>query len=324
MLDQTSSQVLAFANDGTFLNAFGSFGGNDGEITRGGSILCGPDGSVCVSDRFQNRVVVFSETGEFRANIDMSAGGPAGLSIPTGLAIDEEGVLYVASTEGKRIDMFLLPSGQQQGAAYTVEQLYPPAFDTISATGVKLVAAIEAVGDPGAVEGVDFQLFEENDLTQPVREAIGVVPTGPDSTATEHATVVARWALSEPLAEGMEYAWRSRVQAENFVGEWTELRRFVTGSLPVTFALGQNYPNPFNPETSIRFSLPEQSDATLSIFNLLGQQVRVLISENLPAGEHVVLWDGTTESGAMTASGIYFYRLTAGSNRMTKKMILLK
>lgn len=96
------------------------------------------------------------------------------------------------------------------------------------------------------------------------------------------------------------------------------------GSLPNGFALGQNYPNPFNPSTEIEFSLPVRSHVTLTVFNLLGQEVRVLTDETLSAGEHRVTWDGSDRQGNQVASGAYFYRLTAGSSTQTKKMVLVK
>jgi len=94
--------------------------------------------------------------------------------------------------------------------------------------------------------------------------------------------------------------------------------------LPVSFTLGQNYPNPFNPSTEIRFTLSARSHANLTVFNLLGEEVRVLTDEMLPAGEHRVIWDGSDKRGNHVASGVYLYRLSAGSSSQTKKMVLLK
>ncbi len=93
--------------------------------------------------------------------------------------------------------------------------------------------------------------------------------------------------------------------------------------LPTEYALNQNYPNPFNPSTVISFSLPTQSDYTLTIFNVNGQKVAAF-DGSAEAGQHEVVW----EAGTVHASGIYFYRLVAenGTDRYvdTKKMVLLK
>jgi hypothetical protein len=96
------------------------------------------------------------------------------------------------------------------------------------------------------------------------------------------------------------------------------------GLLPVKFDLAQNYPNPFNPRTTVRFDLPKKAHTTLTVFNVLGQTVTTLVDTELPAGYYDVEWDGTSDHGGQVASGIYFYRLDAGNNVMTKKMMLLK
>lgn len=95
-------------------------------------------------------------------------------------------------------------------------------------------------------------------------------------------------------------------------------------SLPSGFALGQNYPNPFNPETKITFALPSASEVTLTIYNVLGREVRTLVASTLEAGQHTVTWDSRDNAGAVTASGVYFYRLDAGTYSTTRKMMLLK
>lgn len=96
------------------------------------------------------------------------------------------------------------------------------------------------------------------------------------------------------------------------------------GEIPTTLALDQNYPNPFNPDTQIRFQLPADATVKLEIFNVLGQRVRLLASDNYAAGYHTLRWDGRNESGLSTASGIYVYRLTSGQTVLTKRMLLLK
>ena len=94
--------------------------------------------------------------------------------------------------------------------------------------------------------------------------------------------------------------------------------------LPAVFALDQNYPNPFNPSTNISFSLPDAAEVTLNIYNVLGQNVVTLVDAHYEAGEHVVQWDGRNATGSAVSSGIYFYRLTAGTAVTSKKMMMLK
>ena len=93
---------------------------------------------------------------------------------------------------------------------------------------------------------------------------------------------------------------------------------------PHSFDLRQNFPNPFNPETKIRFSVPRGSRVKIEIFNLLGQTVRLLVDQYLPAGDHVRTWNGTDNGGGSVGSGVYFYRLTINDMVETRKMILLK
>jgi methionine-rich copper-binding protein CopC len=96
------------------------------------------------------------------------------------------------------------------------------------------------------------------------------------------------------------------------------------GNLPTDFALNQNYPNPFNPTTTISFALPQSVDVRLSVYNLLGQEITTLVDEHMEAGTHEVVWPGTDRDGHSVASGVYFYRLTAGEYTASRKMTLVK
>ena len=90
-------------------------------------------------------------------------------------------------------------------------------------------------------------------------------------------------------------------------------------NLPVQFALAQNYPNPFNPSTKISFSIPEKTFTTLKIYDILGNEVATLLSEEKPAGSYEVQFDASKLS-----SGVYLYKLQSNSLVQTRKMILLK
>ena len=88
---------------------------------------------------------------------------------------------------------------------------------------------------------------------------------------------------------------------------------------PPSFLVLQNYPNPFNPTTTIRYGLPTRSQVMLTVYNTLGQAVEALVNENQEAGYHEVRFDG---SGL--ASGVYFYRIQAGTFVQSKKLVLLR
>ena len=94
--------------------------------------------------------------------------------------------------------------------------------------------------------------------------------------------------------------------------------------VPTTFALSQNYPNPFNPVTTMNFDLPVKAHVTITIFNVLGQRIRTLVDQDLAAGRYTEEWNGSGDDGTKVASGIYFYKIEAGSFVATKKMMLLK
>lgn len=94
--------------------------------------------------------------------------------------------------------------------------------------------------------------------------------------------------------------------------------------LPQEYKLHQNYPNPFNPATTIRYELKTVSRVTLTVYNLIGQKVRTLMSGTMPAGVYEVAWDGKSDAGMPVASGIYFYGLRAGGYVSTRKMILVR
>ena len=102
-------------------------------------------------------------------------------------------------------------------------------------------------------------------------------------------------------------------------GILTGIKKDLNLNIPDGYSLEQNYPNPFNPSTIIRFSIPEESNVSIVVFNSLGEEVRTLVNENFTSGSYEVEFDA---SGF--PSGIYLYKINAGSFVETKKMILLK
>ena len=95
-------------------------------------------------------------------------------------------------------------------------------------------------------------------------------------------------------------------------------------SLPIGFALKQNYPNPFNPSTTIPFQITDNAQVTLTIFDLLGEEVSTLIDDRLTSGFYEAPWDGRSSNGSVMSAGIYLYELKCNGLRDTGKMILLK
>ncbi|MFH1278533.1 MAG: S8 family serine peptidase [Candidatus Eisenbacteria bacterium] len=98
----------------------------------------------------------------------------------------------------------------------------------------------------------------------------------------------------------------------------------IGGDVPALFRLHPARPNPFNPITHLRFDLPEPSPVTLEIYSLQGRRVRVLLNETLSAGSYEEIWDGTGPGGEEVASGVYFARLTKGTEVLTQRLTLLR
>ena len=99
--------------------------------------------------------------------------------------------------------------------------------------------------------------------------------------------------------------------------------------LPLDYILFQNYPNPFNPATTIKFQVPQTSNVTIKIYNMLGQEIRTLFAGQVLRGTHTFQWDGLNNSNIKMSSGTYIYRMTAGNGTsasyvQSNKMILLK
>jgi hypothetical protein len=93
---------------------------------------------------------------------------------------------------------------------------------------------------------------------------------------------------------------------------------------PTAYALLPNHPNPFNPITTIAYDLPKAGMVHLVVYDVSGRVVNQLVRQNQPAGHYDLVWDGRNASGAVVASGVYFYRLVAGSFVHTRKMVMLK
>jgi len=117
-----------------------------------------------------------------------------------------------------------------------------------------------------------------------------------------------RYVVAAVTADGME---TSSVPASVTIGR-------------AAFGMTQNFPNPFNPETSIEYTLSDAGNVALSIYDAQGRWIVDVERGERTAGTHTATWDGRNARGETVASGAYFYRLTAGSQTQTKKLVLLK
>jgi len=138
-------------------------------------------------------------------------------------------------------------------------------------------------------------------------------------------------AVNEWLLTGLQmgdYEWTLRTVDAAYIGSPIAVGGFTMGyvstdetvaNLPDDYSIGQNYPNPLNQSTTIRYSVPEEGIVILKVYNITGNEVATLVSENKQAGNYEVTFDATNLS-----SGVYFYRIQARSFSQTKKMIISK
>ncbi len=134
------------------------------------------------------------------------------------------------------------------------------------------------------------------------------------------------------LADGNYYY---EVRARDAQGQWSGFSNRETAivhllsagdepNLPVSLSLSQNYPNPFNPNTTISFTIPGKTHVELSVYDVTGARVATMMNSDLEAGNYHVSFDGGDENGKSLSSGVYFYRLKADNQVLTRKMVFMK
>lgn len=147
---------------------------------------------------------------------------------------------------------------------------------------------------------------------------VGPLRLGPFETA-----VVGFAVLGAESLENLRMTAFAAKAKWNELFEQTRVGEEESGFAPMDFGLEDNYPNPFNPETTIGYDLPEKSRVILTIIDVLGRELYRLVDAEQAPGHHEVQWDGRTTEGT-AASGVYLYRLQAGSFEKVKKMALLR
>jgi hypothetical protein len=140
-----------------------------------------------------------------------------------------------------------------------------------------------------------------------------IVPPGLDNTAKVYAVIDPENTITEVHEDNNIGFVPLMVQGSTYVEE--EMKY----PLPHRYALEQNYPNPFNPSTKIKYSIPNQSIVIIKVYDILGTEIETLVNEEKAVGTYELTWYAEN-----LPSGIYFYRLQAGSYVEAKKMILMK
>jgi hypothetical protein len=145
---------------------------------------------------------------------------------------------------------------------------------------------------------------------------------GVDEVVTRVADAPAGEMFDSGAATDRSYEYTLVVERQN--GTEARSAPVLVNALAPSLWLGQNHPNPFNPSTTIRFGLPVASAIALRIYDVSGRAVRTLAHGPRAAGDYDLAWDGRDDRGTAVAAGVYFYRLSSGSETLTRKMILVK
>ena len=141
--------------------------------------------------------------------------------------------------------------------------------------------------------------------------------------AVENGITNLTWTWDVWSSDGFEYTPSSSGERTITV-DVSEMLGIDGLSLPTAFALHNNYPNPFNPVTNIIYDIPEVTDVTLEIYNVMGQRVRTLAQGSHEPGRYQIVWNATNDFGQGLSSGMYIYRIQAGDFVSVKKLVLMK
>ena len=196
----------------------------------------------------------------------------------------------------------------------------PPACDEEIAT---LLQGFSAERREGGI-AVTWELAAGSDAqTFSLSRSTDGGPFEPVAAAVVERTGAASFKYTDrSIQPGRSYAYRISYPGGDRAIVLFETQAIAVPALPL--ALHQNYPNPFNPTTTLAYYLPEPSAVKLEIFDAAGGRVAVLVDGRQDAGPHAIEWQGIDGRGNPVSSGVYFYRLKAGSTVLTRKMILIR
>ncbi len=208
-------------------------------------------------------------------------------------------------------------------------------FDQITASGVTtLVTGTAGPVPPGTFtlgDGVYYDLATTATFTGNVTVCLSYNPA--TLVVPEASLRLLHWNPIATPPSWTDITTSLDLVAHRICGVTSSLSPFVFGGgsltgvddAPRDFVLSQNVPNPFNPSTTINYQVPNGgADVSIRIYDVAGRLVRTLVDEHRPAGTHAVAWDGRNQAGTRVASGVYIYRMTAGSFSDARRMVLLK
>ncbi|MFC1511882.1 choice-of-anchor D domain-containing protein [Candidatus Latescibacterota bacterium] len=215
--------------------------------------------------------------------------------------------------------------GAAKGAAVATENQYQVLVDlTVTGTvqDMRIVAYVESGETSYAVE--EWYGSYDADLDIDIDEMTGTVFDVPVGTVIIPPPVGTLTAGVSMIIVGESSYTGSDIAYEDEEVVLPEEPITTAEALPTEFSVTGFYPNPFNPLTTIGYSVPEDCRVTLTVYDITGRRVAVLVDRLVTAGTYSVVWDARDETGARLSSGLYLYNLTAGSFRAQGKVILLK
>jgi hypothetical protein len=289
-----------------------------GEVNRPPIFVSTPVAGVAAGDLYRYLIVVDDPDGD---EVEVSAA-----LLPAWLALeddDESAAVLTGSPSVSDLGVHSVTLVATDGIDSTTQSFFitvvegvPPVVHLLipadEAEDVLLDVMLEWNGSAGATF-YRLVVSTTHDLSNPL------------VAAEEHADTTYHLHLLEPLKT---YYWQVRGVNGAGEGEPSAIFRFTTASgvssvdeteLPAEFVLAQNYPNPFNPMTLIGFHMPENAHVRITVYDLVGRRVAVLVDEHRGPGRHEVTFDATTIPG-----GLYLYRMEVGGFSETRKMLLLR
>jgi DNA-binding beta-propeller fold protein YncE len=307
-----ANDVLRMTVQGAILDRFSSHG-TPPQMPTG--IAVAGSGMVYIADKATHRVNVFTSSGVPQFSFGALGTGNGQFRKPSGLAVDIlSSEVIVADAGNSRVQIFSLQGQFQRAFGQHVEQVD---------------STWRVVGRFAQVQGVAVDAEHRIYVTDSGLDHVQIF--SPQGThlgflgREGHPSTRFRVPMGIAVAD-------SGLYVSSLGG--SEMKVYTIGglmsgvespSIPLMYGLEQNYPNPFNPTTNIRFSLPSDDAVTLTIYDIIGREVKTVVHEHRVAGIHSVAWDGRNTAGTPVASGIYFYRLEVDNKfSQVNKMVILK
>ena len=323
VFEQLTSTVHLFDLAEGHVGSFCSYGAAAGKVTRGGDVAWSAQGYLYVSDRYQGRVAVFDGAGRFVGEIDLSRFLDADLLVPTGLAVDADGLLYVASTEAGRIDVFSIGASQDPDYPFALTLGMPAEDDTVAADQVRFDVTLSGVARWCDAALLDFRVLASTDTNDVHCSTLNREPAEKDCTESQ-SNLRFTWEPETPFVEGNPYWWQVRVRSDDWSGAWTSLNQFEVGRSSIRFALEQNHPNPFRGGTHLVFRAPSATHAQVRVFSVSGRLIWERVVSVAHSGRHDLYWPGRDGDGNRVAPGLYFFRVDLGDETKSRKMLMMR